>query len=69
MMIINKYFNKREVQKKHWDKWYCEDYGELLERTKSLNYWYTFRIPGSPCCKRDEEIGAGALVGTGGRSA
>lgn len=42
MMIINKYFNKREVQKKNWDKWYCEDYGELLERTKSLSYWYTF---------------------------
>jgi hypothetical protein len=42
MMIINKYFKKREVQKKNWDKWYCNDYGELLNRTKSLSYWYDF---------------------------
>ena len=42
MIIINRYFKKREVQEKHWDKWYCEDYGELLERTKSLAYWYDF---------------------------
>lgn len=42
MFIINKYFNKREVQKKDWDKWYCEDYGERLERTRSLQYWYDF---------------------------
>lgn len=42
MMIINRHFHKREVQKAHYDKWYCEDYGELLERTKSLAYWYDF---------------------------
>lgn len=42
MFVINKYFKKREVQEKNWDKWYCEDYGELLERTKSLQYWYDF---------------------------
>lgn len=42
MFIINKYFKKREVQSRDWDKWYCEDYGELLERTKSLQYWYDF---------------------------
>jgi len=42
MIIINRHFKKREVQKKHWDKWYCEDYGELLERTKSLSYWNDF---------------------------
>lgn len=42
MFIINRHFQKREVQKKHWDKWYCEDYGELLERTKSLQYWNDF---------------------------
>lgn len=42
MIIINRYFKKREVQEKNWDKWYCEEYGELLERTKSLNYWYDF---------------------------
>lgn len=42
IMVINKYFKKREVQKKNWDKWYFEGYGELLERTKSLSYWYDF---------------------------
>lgn len=42
MIIINRYFKKREVQERDWDKWYCEDYGELVERTKSLAYWYDF---------------------------
>ncbi len=42
MFIINRHFQKREVQKKHWNKWYCEDYEELLERTKSLQYWNDF---------------------------
>lgn len=42
MVIINRHFKKREVQKAHWDKWYCDDYGELLERTKSLQYWNDF---------------------------
>lgn len=42
MVIINRHFRKPDVQKLNWDKWYCEDYGELLERTKSLNYWYDF---------------------------
>lgn len=42
MSIINRHFKKRQVQKKHWDKWYCKDYGELLERTRSLQYWNDF---------------------------
>lgn len=42
MFIINKYFKKREVQRKHWEKWQCDDYGELLERTDSLRYWNDF---------------------------
>ena len=42
MFIINKYFKKREVQEKNWDKWYCEDYGDRLERTKACSYWYDF---------------------------
>lgn len=42
MFIINKYFSKREVQKKNWDKWYCDDYGERLDRTKACAYWYDF---------------------------
>ncbi|SHI70168.1 Stealth CR1 domain-containing protein [Pseudobutyrivibrio xylanivorans] len=42
MFIINKYFKKREVQEKNRDKWYCEDYGDRLERTKACAYWYDF---------------------------
>jgi hypothetical protein len=42
LIMINKYFDKREVQKKNYDKWYCSDYGELLERTKGLSYFYDF---------------------------
>lgn len=42
MMIINKYFKKREVQEKNPDKWFCKEYGALLERTNSLRYWYDF---------------------------
>lgn len=42
MFIINKYFRKKDVQSKNWEKWYCKDYGELLERTESLRYWYDF---------------------------
>lgn len=42
MFIINRYFKKREVQKANWDKWYCEDYGDRLDRTKALTYWYDF---------------------------
>ncbi len=40
--IINKHFNKREVQKINYDKWFCAEYGELLERNKSLGYWENF---------------------------
>lgn len=42
MIVINRHFKKREVQQKYWEKWYFEGYGELLERTKSLSYWYDF---------------------------
>lgn len=40
--IINRNFNKREVQKKNHDKWFCEAYEDLLERNKSCNYWNDF---------------------------
>ncbi len=42
MLLINKHFNKRQVQKENYGKWFCEDYGELLERTKGLQYWNNF---------------------------
>lgn len=42
MFIINKYFQKRKVQAEHPEQWFCEEYGDRLERTKSLEYWYDF---------------------------
>lgn len=42
MMIINKYFKKREVQAKHPDIWFETDYGDRNERTESLRYWNDF---------------------------
>jgi hypothetical protein len=42
VLFINRHFNKREVQKKNWGKWYFEGYGELLERNKGLSYWNNF---------------------------
>ncbi len=42
MFIINKYFRKREVQAKNPEKWFCEEYGDRLERTKACTYWYDF---------------------------
>jgi len=42
MFIINRHFHKREVQSKDYDKWFNQDYGELLERTESLTYWNDF---------------------------
>jgi hypothetical protein len=42
MMVINKYFKKREVQKKHPEIWFGADYDELSERTESLRYWNDF---------------------------
>lgn len=42
LAIINKYFDKREVQAKAMDKWFFEGYGELLERNRSMAMWNTF---------------------------
>jgi len=42
MFIINKYFNKREVQARNPELWFNEAYGDRLERTKSLVYWNDF---------------------------
>lgn len=40
--IINKHFNKREVQRENRDKWFCDDYGDFLERNRMLSYWDNF---------------------------
>lgn len=42
VLMINKYFNKREVQSKHREKWFSEIYGERLARNKALSYWNNF---------------------------
>ena len=42
VLFINKHFNKREVQNKHWDKWFFDGYDDLLERNRSLQYWNNF---------------------------
>lgn len=42
MFIINKYFRKSDVQKENPEIWFCEDYGDRLDRTKSLTYWRDF---------------------------
>ena len=42
ILFINRHFNKRDVQKKNWDKWYFEGYGELIERNRGLSYWNNF---------------------------
>lgn len=40
--VINRHFNKREVQSAHYEKWFYEGYGDLLERNQSLRYWNNF---------------------------
>ena len=42
MIIINKYFHKREVQKKNWWKWHHPGYGKRLLRTLALSHYYDF---------------------------
>lgn len=40
--VINRNFNKRMVQKINYEKWFSDEYGELLERNKTLSYWNNF---------------------------
>lgn len=42
MIIINKYFSKRKVQRKNWWKWYNPAYGKRLMRTVALSHYYDF---------------------------
>lgn len=42
MIIINKYFHKRDVQRKNWWKWYNPMYGKRLMRTIALSHYYDF---------------------------
>lgn len=40
--IINRNFNKRVVQKSNPEKWFCTEYGDLLERNECCRYWNDF---------------------------
>lgn len=40
--IINGYFDKREIQKKHWRKWLSPKYGKLLINTIMSAYQHQF---------------------------
>lgn len=42
MIIINKYFRKRDVQRNNWRKWYHIGYGKRLIRTIALSHFYDF---------------------------
>lgn len=42
ILIINKHFSKRNVQKENFFKWFFPGYGELLKRNIGLHYWYNF---------------------------
>ena len=42
MILINKYFRKREVQRKNWWKWHNPGYGKRLFRTIALSHYYDF---------------------------
>ncbi len=42
ILFLNRHFNKREVQARSYEKWFCDDYGELLRRNQGLAYWNNF---------------------------
>lgn len=42
MLILNRNFDKREVVKNNWDKWFNPVYGERVEQNFSLHYWNNF---------------------------
>lgn len=42
LLVINRHFKKREVQRKNFWKWYYPGYGEFLKRNIVMHYWYDF---------------------------
>lgn len=42
MLILNRNFDKREVVKKNWDKWFHPVYGERINHNKAMQYWNNF---------------------------
>lgn len=57
--VINRHFNKREVQKKNFWKWFWPGYGEVLKRNIGLHYWYNFvgfRDPHMPAAMKKSTL-------------
>lgn len=42
LLVINRNFKKREVQKKNFWKWFYPGYGKFLKRNIVMHYWYDF---------------------------
>lgn len=42
LLIINKHFNKRKVQRENFFGWYNLKYGERIKRNIGLHYWNNF---------------------------
>jgi len=42
MVIINRHFSKRIVQKRNWWKWFYPGYGKRIIRTIALTHYYDF---------------------------
>ncbi|WP_026507424.1 stealth family protein [Butyrivibrio sp. MC2013] len=42
IILLNKHFNKRQVQQRYHDLWFSPVYGDLLERNERLSYWNNF---------------------------
>ena len=42
LLVINRHFRKREVQKKYFWKWFSFKYGERIKRNIGLHYWNNF---------------------------
>lgn len=42
MVLLNRHFDKREVVKNNYEKWFSPVYGERLEQNKNLQFWHNF---------------------------
>ena len=42
MVIINRHFDKRQVVKNNYDKWFSSVYGERLKQNENLSFWNNF---------------------------
>ncbi len=42
MVLLNRNFDKQEVVKKNYEKWFDPVYGNRLEQNKNLQFWHNF---------------------------